>query len=156
MIGPGCIEKRCITQLHIHLLRKGCSYIFIVFSKLSICKCVIVIYNFTTFALLSEFRIRQILTGGSYGNRSIWKSILIQNVKTGNLSTMLLVIGFLNNRENNIIFWGIQKPVVNLTPYESYVFLYHMNKSLYTRKLLFQQIVAISFSSSYFSWKCSV
>ena len=63
----------------------------------------IVIHNFTTFALLFEFRIHHILTGGSYGNGSILKCILIQNVKTGNLSTMLLVIGFLNNnRENNI------------------------------------------------------
>ena len=46
----------------------------------------IIIHNFTTVVISSEFQIHHILTGGYYGK----------------LSTMLLVKGFLNNRENNI------------------------------------------------------
>ena len=39
---------------------------------------------------------------GSFGYGSTWKSIKIQNVKTGNSSTTLLIIGFCNYRENHI------------------------------------------------------
>ena len=89
------------------------------------CKYVIVISNSIAVVLLSEFRIHYILTGG-YG--SIWKFIENQNVKTGNLSTILLIIGFRNFRElyQNLTkdqrnklskFYGSESLVI-MTPYE--------------------------------------
>ena len=65
---------------------------------LELCVC----FSTQVIEVVTGFRVRHILTAGSFGSGSTLNCVKIQNVNICNLSTTLLAIGFRNYKENNI------------------------------------------------------